>query len=367
MNNKIPELFMELAIAENIPVEVAMMYYQAKIAKKSSDLPKFKLVELGICETDSEASRKLLSVWKNFHRITVMEADPLAASQKIVGTYQTYVEKAGKELEKIIGTVNVHKTVRSNDTKRVAIAGDFHFPFANKNALAALLEDPADVLFIVGDYFDMYAASKYRQTTDKIRVSEELSLGVAYMAKLSAKFSRIYLIKGNHDERPMRRLQDMFPQLLPLVVHPVDLLASQFDNVYVLSTTVKNTAPLIEGGEDVDLGFMAAYGDMLLGHFEGFCGPDAPRKVDGWISEWSHILPFEGPRVILNGHTHRLSSEYTSKGRLLIATGCMCNAMEYQFDGHNKYKPPTIGYVALYRDESTTELQSTQLIHLGVQ
>ncbi len=364
MKRDIPQNFLDLADEKGLALDIATDFYINKTAKSEVDTIKFRLMEDTDCSY-TEASRILTALWRDYKKAGILSSS--TTTQISRPNNLTYIERASLELDKIIGKIHTKpaRNSHNNEKGRIAIAGDFHFPFANRNALEALLNDPADILVIMGDYFDMYSASKYRQTTDRHKVSEELAIGKAYMAKLSEKFSKIYIIKGNHDSRGIRRVQETLPQLTPLIVHPVDLLAFAFDNVEVLSTTIP-TDSLI-GTEDIELEFAGQYNDCLFGHFEGFFGPDAPRKLDTWCSEWSHIVNFDPElRVIFQAHTHRLQMEYTSKGRLLVGTGCMCNPMQYQLDGHAKFKPPTIGYVAIYQDKGKTDMLRTQLISVGL-
>lgn len=366
MNTKIPQGYLDLATAEEIPIEIASDYYINKLNKKGVDGPKYALIKGGYAKDEAAANKMLSKLWRTYNRLHYLHPETVQ-SPYAETTYKTYLDRASNELDKILGKIKLNPASKTQDNEkgRIAIAGDFHFPFANEKAIAMLLEDPADELVIMGDLFDMYAASRYRQTTDKVRVWQELALGKAYLTKLSEKFSKIYMIKGNHDNRPLRRVQETNPEILPLIVHPIDLVASQFNNVEVISTEVPDTAAMTTT-DNVILDYLGIVDDCAFGHFENFCGPDAIRKADRWLGEWQHILGTATPRAIFQAHSHRLQLEFTSKGTLLVGTGCMCNPMEYQFDGHGKYVPPTVGYVVIYRNDGITDLNRTQLVNIGV-
>lgn len=361
---KIPELYIHLAEKENINVDVAVNFFFLKQAKKSTNHPKQELLKNGRCKTISEASTLLLRLYNSF--ISLQSSTPQTLFTR---NSATYLEKASRELDLLIGKSSTFKPDWSKNVKdRWAVVSDFHIPFHSPAAFAKLMRDPAETLVIAGDFVDMYAASKYRVSVEPLRISEELAMAKAHLRALAEKFKTVYMLKGNHCNRPLRRLQEYAPQLLPLFVHPIDLLAKDFPNVKVISQMVDNTSPATPSvwTGNINLDFMAQIGELIFGHFEGFCGTDAPTKVESWLSEWSHVLNLNDYKMVLQGHIHRLQMEYTPKGRLLIGTGCMCKPMEYQFDQHGKYRPPTLGYVGLCVDKTgKPDLQKTELIYLG--
>lgn len=369
MKVRIPEAFLEIARIEGVGEEFAGDFFIRKHAKKSIDDIVFGLVQKRIFNTEKDARNALLRVWKGYNRKKILDSsNPNPVPKSVVRTYESYVEAAHVALEKMIGTlpkVTVPKKSKSSFTKTVLV-GDFHFPFVSPSCWDALMKEEADVAVIAGDWFDMYAASKYRLTTDHITATEELAIGTVALRQLASRFSEVKILLGNHDMRATRRLQEMAPQLLPLIVNPMDLISRGIPNVEVVKTIVPNTKPLTQMGEDIELEFVAQYKDCVFGHFEGFCGPDAPRRAEKWLNEWSHILKFENPpKVITQSHIHRLQMEYTAQGRLLIGAGCMCLPMPYQFDNHGKYSPPTQGYVVLEHDQNgVTDLKRTKLVPL---
>jgi len=354
----IPNKLIELAEERDIPVAAASDYYLSKQAKKAVDHIKARLVKTNVFSTELDAGRALASLWKDYRNSDVTVNDKHQSN-----SYSSFVEKASESLDKILGKLPKSTPFKTkNDKNRIAVAGDFHFPFVNEKAFAKLLEDPASTLVIVGDFLDMYAASRFRKTSDRYRVSEELAIALTHLEKLANKFDKIYMIKGNHDHRVTKKLQDIMPEILPLIVDPIDLLASKFKNVEVISVAIPDSNNLIVD-ENIEMDYCGILNDCLFGHFNNFCGQDAVRKLEGWINQWDHILNFEDDvNVITQAHSHFLSMEYTPKGRLLLNTGCMCKVMEYQIEGHGRYRPPTVGYVALYVEDGLTNLSKTELI-----
>lgn len=353
MNYKVPKSFLDLSSGNGIDSTVAADFFCRKVAKKGIDDIKKQLVKAGKYKTESEAGKALLDLWKQYR-----ESQQSAKSN--------YLDQARDGLERIIGPLYT-PTPPKTENDRTAVISDLHIPFMNTEAFDAVMKDPASDLWILGDILDMYSVSSHRPTIDYILVREELAQARAVLEKLASKFTRIRILKsGNHDVRAVKKIQDLAPQILPLIVHPVDVLVRGLNNIEVLTTTIPNTAPSVAYGENVTLDYLGTVEDCLLGHFDNFCGADALSRLDDWLTTWSHLLQLEqDPRVILHGHTHRLSSLYSPTGKLLISTGCLCNAMPYQFVNHGKYQPPTIGYVALYRKNGETNLTQTEVIYIG--
>ena len=365
----IPNTFIKIALENGIPTKFAPELYLVKAGKKNCDGIAYKLVLGGICSTESEARLKIAKTWKtwkiNNANMQMTAQSSYVTSRKAVKLDKTtYLDEAREGLSNLIGPLN--DTSYSNKSNlqvgRRIWAGDTHFPFADKKAIEKFLNDPAEEAVIMGDTVDMYAASKYRSTIDYISTREELALGRAFAEETAKRFKRVYVLKeSNHDIRPIRRMQEMFPQLLPLMINPTELIWSGFPNVKIISTVLGGTKPEVAFGEDIEMGFMGVLDDCVFGHFEQFYGPDAAKKVEGWLGEWSHVVGVT-PRVILQAHSHRLSSEITPKGRLLINTGCMCRPMEYQIMDHGRYSPPTPGFVITYHENGKTLISKTELV-----
>ena len=164
----------------------------------------------------------------------------------------------------------------------------------------------------------------------------------------------------------IKRLQSTFPGLMPLVLSPLTWLSIGINNIEMLSFTAPNTKPQLAFGKDYTFDFGGFREGCFFSHFEEFCGEDAVRKVDQWLSTWKHELGIE-PKAVLQGHTHRLGAEFTPSGKILISTGCMAKPQEYQILQHSKFRPPVQGFVKLFREEGGFNFNKTQIIHTGGQ
>ena len=376
----IPTEFLNLAKIEGIQELYATEYYLRRVNGRSYyDLVHH--VKPDFDNNEMNSARALNRLWKNWKSsnlagtITVggevveLTQTRATANVKAVKAEDTFLSHATNGLEKLIGKVahvKAKKSTRKLGDVTIDVAGDFHVPFHDEASLNALLESDSDVLVLTGDFLDMLSASSHRQTCDFVTVQEELAVGRSVLEKLANKYVEIYVIMGNHDNRPIKKMQTLLPGLMPLMIHPMAWLTQGLDNVKFMSVTVPGTKPMLRFGKDYELDFVGLIEGCLFGHFENFCGDDAAKKVDVWLQQWNHILKLDMPKAVFQAHTHRLSMEFTPTGRLLVSTGCMCKPQEYQFLQHGRYSPPVQGYVKLFKDEEgNVDLNKTQLIATG--
>lgn len=165
--------------------------------------------------------------------------------------------------------------------KRVAILGDTHFPFEDVEALSycyAIIEKfKPEVVVQIGDLYDALAWSKYPSHMERMSPETEMReakrrASIMWKTVQSiAPEAKCYQIKGNHDERPYKRLIEKAPELASFI----DLRSWwNFDSV---STIHDSREPLIIDG---------------IGY------------VHGWLSgEFKHAQYFNMP--IVRGHSHR--------------------------------------------------------------
>jgi len=375
----IPVSFLDLAKLENINTAIASDFYVRKSSSRGYyDLVLHMVPDFG---SEIEASRSLLRLWKNWksyihnnsvvlEKTTVQVPEQISEANTIQKVIQpdSFLEMSRTGLERLIGPIGeVNKNYkRKKGDGSVDVAGDFHIPFHHPESLDYLLRSDADELVIMGDVLDMLSASSHRQTNAYVTYQAEIATGRAIIEELCKKYSSVKIITGNHDNRPIKKMQNLLPGLLPMVVHPLVWLTQGLDNVEFMSLEIPDTKPPLQFGENYKLDFAGIWNECLFGHFECFCGDDAVKRLDTWLAQWNHVLKIESPRAVFQGHVHRLSMEYTPTGRMLIHTGCMAKPQEYQFLQHGKYQPPVQGFVKMYRDETGSfDLNKTQLVYTG--
>jgi UDP-2,3-diacylglucosamine pyrophosphatase LpxH len=104
---------------------------------------------------------------------------------------------------------------------------DLHFPWHHQDTLTwiyQLIADrkPDDIVQL-GDLYDMYSSSRFAKTHDLMTPKQELAegrLGAATMwknIKTRAPKAKCWQIRGNHDVRPEKRVQELVPEVESLL------------------------------------------------------------------------------------------------------------------------------------------------------
>jgi len=358
-----PQILLTHAEALGLPSNFAIDFYTRFVQKKGVE----DLV-LGLArklKLSPEKARQKVNAYRRFWKESLSnEPGPLNPVNK-----GKLLEEALANLEEVIGEIPKIKKLGKLDgpTIKCIVASDFHIPFENTEALAHLMNETADVLFIAGDFFDMYAVSSHRKTIDHLLVREELSRAIAILKMLSEKFSKVYLISGNHDVRVSRKIQNFMPEILPLIVDPLELISNRFKNVELLTVTAFSTAPNTRLGSDLEVTNLGSVGNMVLAHLDGFCGKDAAEMALRWVDTFLPLLDIpESPKALFHGHSHRMNLAYTPEGRLIVNTGCMCKPMPYIFENAGKYPAPTCGYVLFNTDDQfNINIDSVRIRFIG--
>lgn len=92
------------------------------------------------------------------------------------------------------------------------VVSDIHYPAHNDEVISKVLaagrRHKLKVLVIGGDYFDWDGISRHRKMggLDE-KVPDVMKGGMALLAKLCRWFDKVYIIKGNHDDRLQRLIE----------------------------------------------------------------------------------------------------------------------------------------------------------------
>lgn len=109
----------------------------------------------------------------------------------------------------------------------VIAIGDTHFPWARQRTLDRIYslieaEKPYAVVQL-GDLYDMYSWSRFARTQCIYTPKQEIELGRKYsermwdlIRKISPK-SKLFQLRGNHDERPYKSMLNSAPELEPFM------------------------------------------------------------------------------------------------------------------------------------------------------
>lgn len=105
----------------------------------------------------------------------------------------------------------------------IVVLGDLHFPFHSKPAVKWAInkvkELQPDHIIQIGDLYDFFSASKFPKR-QFIAPEDEYVAGYEFAKELWQKLqeaapkAKLYQIKGNHDDRPAKRIIERIPELI---------------------------------------------------------------------------------------------------------------------------------------------------------
>jgi predicted phosphodiesterase len=178
--------------------------------------------------------------------------------------------------------------------RKVLAIPDLHFPWHHQDTLTwiyqQIIDQKPDVVIQMGDLYDMYSHSRFARTHDLMTPKQELAearMGAAAMWKHINKIApkaKKYQIRGNHDVRAEKRIQEMCPEIESLLeMRPI----FEFSGV----TTIMDTSEELE--------------------------------LDGVIYTHGTFIPMGAHckhymQSVVHGHTHRGSTFFTRKHNQLI-------------------------------------------------
>lgn len=200
---------------------------------------------------------------------------------------------------------------------------DVHFPFEDKRAWELTLKIvkavKPELVWIGGDFVDMYAVSKYDKSPErKLRLQEEIDaavMGLKALRRASGKNARIVWQIGNHEERLVKFLWGKAPELS-------NLRCLQFEELFALNA--------------LQIEFISDYRAEAIGALWHLHGDKAPG---------GSVNPARGKMAqihdnIIFGHHHKFQVEYqrdlNGTVRGAFANGCLCG-LEPEFAPYNDW------------------------------
>jgi predicted phosphodiesterase len=203
--------------------------------------------------------------------------------------------------------------------KKVLVLSDIHAPFHDPQALKAALEigrtEGCDHLFLNGDFWDFYAASRWETDPRRRDFKRELEVGKQILKGMSDHFhGNVTLKMGNHDERYELKMMRDAPLFL-------DVPDFQFERV---TGATEYGITVVKDMRIVQLGKLSA----IHGHEYRFAISNPVNPARG--------LFMRAKTHTICGHFHQTSNhseaDLHSKVISCWSTGCLC-------DLHPRYMP----------------------------
>lgn len=173
-------------------------------------------------------------------------------------------------------------------TESILCIGDAHFPWVHKQTLEKIYqfakENQPKHIVQLGDLFDLYAHSRFPRSLNVYSPNEEIELARKGAEEMWRRLrevcpdAKLYLITGNHDNRPLRNVIAKAPELEALVMAGLKPFF-QFDGVQTIDD----------------------YRDIL--EIQGIAFHHGYLSQPGAHRDFNH-------RNIVTGHTHKGSVTY---------------------------------------------------------
>jgi hypothetical protein len=247
---------------------------------------------------------------------------------------------------------------------KIVAAGDFHAPFHDRAAVAAMLERErdADVLLVGGDFGDAHCASTFTKY-EHVSYTEEFAAMTSLFQAFSERFPRVVFLEGsNHSDRFEKRLRenlskDMLDAIQSMTgghLNPVLALAKRYPNVEIAGWRTPS-------GQKVS--WLTVLGDVAFTHAEKYSRVAGAtlRSIEEWVDDFTGTLGLPKLRAIFQFHTHTASLFPYKSDMLLVEPGCMCQVHTYQLGARLGGRPQRLAYATLELVDGALDVNSVRL------
>lgn len=244
------------------------------------------------------------------------------------------------------------------EEEKILCLADPHEPYGNKMVYKEChdLHKDASTLIVPGDLGDYYSKSRFRKNREQL-FSDELRACFLLMEWMATHWKNVFIMLGNHDNRPEKKIQDVFEgntDLLILTeVNLLKRLASYFDNVRVVGHDIPNAG--------INLTHIYQHGDIVFTHGEvSRTKKEATLEyVSNKVRLWSKAWGLKPYSVIAQAHNHHaMKTIWGPEAWFMLpcATNAYSIGMEYIFNAKMIGSPPDIGYTIFYQNGGITDV-----------
>jgi predicted phosphodiesterase len=290
---------------------------------------------------------------ENFIEEGTNSLEPDWAQDEISDNYEESFSRMETIKEEAIkSTAYLYKHVgRPKDpaTIKVVSISDLHIPFQHDAVLDDLIakHSDAEILVINGDFLELYSVSSWPKNKS-VMLRKEYEQGMKYLKKLAEIFPKIYMTKGNHEDRLQRYFTSNVDPTISFMTDP-DIL--------------QRLSKGYDFNEDGDLvkvhdlknvhyrkGLLSWYvqiGRCIFVHPTGGSGVPMRTAIKATDYLLSRSLEFD---AVVCAHTHQIG-QVIYNNKLLIEQGCACVPLEYESTSKMAYRPQSFGYAVMYMNK----------------
>lgn len=258
------------------------------------------------------------------------------------------------------------KWEKKTDQNKILVFSDPHEPYAIDELFDEAYKEhkDAETVIIAGDLGDYYSKSRFRKKYS-VNLKDEMRAIFHRMQWLSMRFKYVKIMKGNHDDRPEKKIADLFcdGDIDLRILTESDVLtrlASYFDNIEMVGTRIHNHV------HEIMLSHIYQHGDAIFTHGELSRKQDSAvmEYISNYLHRWSKKLRLKPYNVIIQAHNHRASK--TVKGEeLWFLNPCAMEDIsiggEYIYQPRMIGDPPVRGYTVLYQEDGVTDWNKSNI------
>lgn len=222
-------------------------------------------------------------------------------------------------VQKIFKRLSMPQIQVYREKRKVVVAGDVHsrplFSLTQK-----IVEEKPDIIVIGGDLFDAsklnsHGRSKGTSLEFKQEITECRNLIKTFLDETNAV---IYILKGNHEARLERVLQEILPdEIADYISEIVDLR-----NLATVGLNDEGRIKIAETINDVGVSpYWMTLGDALISHmnFTSKKPNESVMKLYDWYIKWRRVLKLPDIKCLIQCHTHKFSMSRVEGGEILLA------------------------------------------------
>jgi len=247
---------------------------------------------------------------------------------------------------------------------KILVLSDLHEPYVNEQLLKSMEREHRDAahVHINGDFGDYYSKSHFRKTKHG-NFNEEVRAVFLRMAWLSARWRKVTITLGNHDDRPLKALATLVTtdQLWMTETDLMVYMSRFFDNVEIVGTKIP--------GKDGELAWLWQLGDIVFTHVERSFEDESRvlKVISQQLHLWNSVFKLKPYRVIAQGHNHVACQVCRGNEVLyLLPFGGDIGGMgfDYAFGPRLVGKPPVPGYAIFYQHNGVTDTNESRIFTL---
>lgn len=255
-----------------------------------------------------------------------------------------------------------------NITTKILSLSDIHFPLAEEEMLAEILEThaDADVVVINGDLMEGYVFSTFAKSKS-IAALDEYRAAFMFVRMLSERFPKVVLVDGNHDIRASRMLkQQGFDRDASQILRP-NLMAriangELLDESGLLVDKLDFSNVVYEPRES----WFVKVGKTIFMHPHNRGGSKPGHTVTNMGEKLMRRYEENEVDSVVCGHTHKIYKGILN-GKLYIEQGFLAGVLAYLHSPKSDYRfNYQNGYAVIYQDaEGNTDFNMSGPVFMG--